>query len=151
MNSEIYIFHKLRLKYLIVTMIPSNFLMDFYIMLLNAGLEVVGVEVDEAWWTSPYAPPTFVPLLWADDTTTQDVIKCQDSALLFCYFNCGPAWRNYLEHFNGSLIVVCGPTEGSGTHSDPQPFQSLTPQWTVVDGHRVGQSHDYVAIYSRIF
>ncbi|KAF4517142.1 hypothetical protein B566_EDAN006441 [Ephemera danica] len=114
-------------------------------------MEVEGVEVDEAWWTSNYAPPTFIPLSYADSEAAQQTVASRtDSVLLFCYFNCEPAWRSYLKHFAGNMVIVCGPGKGSETHSDPQPFQPLTPEWTIVDGHRVGNSHDHIAVYVRI-
>jgi hypothetical protein len=113
-------------------------------------VRLFGVEVDRNWWTSPYAPPVFHPLHYPEEPEVQRSLKESNTALLFCYFNCEPAWREYLANFNGPLVIVCGPVEGCGTHSDPQPFQNLTPEWTVVDGAKVGNTHDAIAVYARV-
>jgi len=113
-------------------------------------IKVTGVEVDKDWWTSAYAPPVFHPLNYPDDPEVKHQLGQNNSVLLFCYFNSEPAWRDYLANFKGPLVIVCGPVDGSGTHSNPQPFQNLTPEWTVIDGAKVGDTHDSIAIYARV-
>ncbi|XP_059483625.1 uncharacterized protein LOC132201461 [Neocloeon triangulifer] len=125
-------------------------LLEWIIQCAVKELNVIGVEVDEEWWSSVYAPPVFHPLNYPNDSAVTESLLNESTALLFCYFNCEPAWMEYLAKFKGSLIIVCGPVLGSGTHSNPQPFQSLTEEWTVVDGIKIGNTHDSIAIYARI-
>ncbi|XP_065344482.1 uncharacterized protein LOC135942343 [Cloeon dipterum] len=125
-------------------------LFEWIIKTAIRGLTVLGVEVDKDWWTSAYAPPVFHQLNYPDDHEVKEALSSESTALLFCYFNCEPAWRQYLTEFKGTIVFVCGPVEGSGTHSNPQPFQPLTPEWTLIDGMKMENSHDAVALYVKV-
>ncbi|XP_067006503.1 uncharacterized protein [Anabrus simplex] len=110
------------------------------------GLQVQGLEVDRSWWESPYSPPTFIPLHYADE---DDVVCSPQTALLFCYFNNRPAFLNYVASFTGKCVVVIGPDEGSGRHTDPQPFDSQLHDmgWTVQSATKIQNTVDYIVIY----
>lgn len=60
------------------------------------GLSVVGYEVNAEWWSSKYAPPTFIPLTYADTDADTDAAPPRvppTHALMCCYFNNGKAFR----------------------------------------------------------
>ena len=76
--------------------------------------------------------------------------KCK-YALLFCYFNNGEAFREYLNHFKGDTIVIIGPAEGIRV-TDPSPLSpnfSNNDPWKLVASKEFGNQQDIIAIYSR--
>ncbi|XP_071542814.1 uncharacterized protein [Panulirus ornatus] len=56
------------------------------------GLSVIGYEVNAGWWTSKYAPPTFIPLTFVDPDAAPPYVP-PTHALMCCYFNNGDAFR----------------------------------------------------------
>ncbi|XP_069676558.1 uncharacterized protein [Periplaneta americana] len=116
------------------------------------NLEVIGVEVDRSWWESGYAPPTFLPLYYADEVQASDVITSSNSTLLFCYFNNGPAFTDYMKRYNGNCFIVIGPGEGRGTHTNPSPFNvQLEDQaaWNLVAFQEIQHTKDFITVYVR--
>ncbi|XP_068622921.1 uncharacterized protein [Battus philenor] len=117
------------------------------------GLPVSGVEVDGAWWHCKYAPPTFIPLILTtpniDDNTTNLLRDSMSTALMFCYFNNGPAFFQYISKYSGSVLVIIGPGYGKGVHTDPSPFDDLGPEWKPYKLQEIRDSNDYIAIYKR--
>lgn len=111
-----------------------------------------GVEVDGAWWRCKYAPPNFIPLLFTAPTLDKDTItllrNSDSTALLFCYFNNGPAFKDYIEHFSGKVLIIIGPGEGKGVHTDPKPFDNV-PEWTLHVSEEVGNTKDFIAVYCK--
>ncbi|CAH1996995.1 unnamed protein product [Acanthoscelides obtectus] len=76
----------------------------------STGLPLLGYEVNREWWESKYSPPTFINLKYSKqppDETTLD----PEYALVFCYFNSGQAFRDYLRVYNGRVVIIIGPGE----------------------------------------
>lgn len=114
------------------------------------GLAVIGLEVDRAWWDSPYAPPTFIPLRYVKHGDELAKLPKQH-ALLFCYFNNIEAFYDYLKVYEGRCLIIIGPTIGSGRHSKPAPFDKEFEEigWKLQTFKEIGQTKDYIAIYKR--
>ncbi|KAK4313320.1 hypothetical protein Pmani_015329 [Petrolisthes manimaculis] len=51
------------------------------------GVNVIGYEVNEEWWKSKYAPPTFIPLTFTKGTDSPPPLVPPTHALMCCYFN----------------------------------------------------------------
>ncbi|XP_063827087.1 uncharacterized protein LOC135076591 [Ostrinia nubilalis] len=117
------------------------------------GIPVSGVEIDGAWWHCKYAPPTFIPLLFTANKLERDIItllqESHNTALLFCYFNNREAFKEYLKYFSGKVVVIIGPADGKGVHTDPRPFGGISEEWTLYHSQEVRDSKDFIAIYSR--
>ncbi|PSN32352.1 hypothetical protein C0J52_21636, partial [Blattella germanica] len=111
------------------------------------GLDVIGTEVDRLWWESPYAPPKFLPLVYADETDNCNILFNEESALLFCYFNNPEAFTEYMKQYKGNCFVVIGPGEGRGTHTDPAPFDVQLQNWKLDKFQEVQHTKDFIAIY----
>ncbi|OWR53093.1 hypothetical protein KGM_204103 [Danaus plexippus plexippus] len=122
-----------------------------WMIIAATGLQVYGLEVDGAWWQSKYAPPTFIPLLFTPnklDEHARRLLQRRDTALLFCYFNNGPAFEQYLKEYLGGIVIIIGP-EGKGVHTDPKPFGDMPSDWTLDVHQEVGDTKDFIAIYRR--
>ncbi|KAG7309769.1 hypothetical protein JYU34_004269 [Plutella xylostella] len=117
------------------------------------GFPIKGIEVDGVWWQCKYAPPTFIPLLFTSPELDKDTISILQNggttALLFCYFNNRPAFENYLSVFSGNVIVIIGPGEGTGVHTDPLPFDDVSDDWALYKWQEVRSSKDFICIYIR--
>ncbi|XP_063217041.1 uncharacterized protein LOC134527926 [Bacillus rossius redtenbacheri] len=114
------------------------------------GLEVLCLEVNKAWWTSGYAVQTFLPHQYADELDAGQLCD-KHSALLFCYFNDGRAFQQYVTAHRGRCLLVIGPGEGRGTHTCPEPFDPPLDrdEWTMVASQELGNTKDFVAVYTR--
>ncbi|XP_059611739.1 uncharacterized protein LOC132258429 [Phlebotomus argentipes] len=125
----------------------------------SCGIKVSGLELDNSWWTSPYAPATFIPLHFTVTPITADFLKkCAPNdrfALIFCYFNNGLAFWDYLEHFHGDFVIIAGPKAGVGIHTDPTPYALSTENapkekaWTLKTIIDVADGLNIIAIYER--
>lgn len=113
-------------------------------------MDVIGIEVDRGWWESPYAPPIFLPLIYADETDGSGITTNKNVALLFCYFNNGPAFSEYMRQYEGNCFIVIGPGEGRGTHTQPAPF-NIQPEseftWKLEAFQEVQHTKDFIAVY----
>ncbi|KAF7270583.1 hypothetical protein GWI33_016474 [Rhynchophorus ferrugineus] len=120
-----------------------------WILQQYTGLSVVGIEVNRPWWESKYSNPSFIPLTYIDDQ--EDVNLNPSYALLFCYFNSGPDFRQYVKQYSGKMIIIIGPDEGSGRHTDPQPFSPEfgSSDWHLVRSQQVKDTGDFIAVYQR--
>ncbi|XP_022113414.2 uncharacterized protein LOC110992058 [Pieris rapae] len=114
------------------------------------GIPVRGIEVDGTWWKSKYAPATFIDFLITSpalDKETINILSNSDStAILFCYFNDGDAFRDYLKYFSGRVLIIIGSNK-HGVHTNPQPFVDVGPEWTLWDSQEVRDSQDFITIY----
>ncbi|XP_049870580.1 uncharacterized protein LOC126370002 [Pectinophora gossypiella] len=117
------------------------------------GLPVSGVEVDGVWWQCKYAPPTFIPLLLTSPALDKDIVNLlqnsHSTALLFCYFNNRPAFEEYLKHYSGDVLIIIGPGDGKGVHTDPKPFGDLDENWKLYKWQEVRSSQDFIAVYCK--
>ena len=111
---------------------------------------MTGIEVDRSWWESSYAPPVFLPLIYADEEHGSDITTDKNAALLFCYFNNGTAFSEYIRKYEGNCFIVIGPGEGRGTHTHPAPF-NITPEsdsvWKMEAFQEVQHTKDFIAVY----
>ncbi|CAH2085840.1 unnamed protein product [Euphydryas editha] len=117
------------------------------------GYPASGIEVDGAWWHCKYAPPTFITLLLTNQKLDKEIVtllgNSDRTALMFCYFNNGPAFEEYLEKFSGNVLIIIGPGDGKGVHTDPRPFGDVPDQWNLHRTQEVGSTKDYIAVYYR--
>jgi hypothetical protein len=118
---------------------------------------VNGVEIDETWWNSKYAPTPFVNLSYTNGVISENFLQSSiqsdgwNFALLFCYFNNGDAFREYLKHFKGKSIVIIGPPNHVRV-TDPSPMSPNfrnEESWTLVASRKFGKHQDLIAIYNR--
>jgi hypothetical protein len=117
---------------------------------LSLGLEVTGIEVDRGWWESSHAPPIFLPLIYADETHGNGITTNKNAALLFCYFNNGSAFSEYMRQYEGNCFIVIGPGEGRGTHTQPAPFNIQLESeftWKLEAFQEVQHTKDFIAVY----
>lgn len=117
-------------------------LLEWLISKIN-GVRVVGLELDESWWKSKWAPKPFIELKFTEHPITnqflQTCIQCDSGnefALLFCYFNNRDAFHEYVRAFDGNIIIIVGPTSRQHIVTDPNPLQphfERNDDWTMVD------------------
>ncbi|VVD00123.1 unnamed protein product [Leptidea sinapis] len=114
-------------------------------------IPVSGVEVDGSWWACKYAPPTFIELIIASpalDYNTISLLKKPTTTILFCYFNNGPAFRQYMENFNGNVVIIIGP-HSKNVYTCPEPFEDIGKEWDLHTSKEIRDSKDFIAIYVR--
>lgn len=70
--------------------------------------------------------------------------------MLFCYFNNGVAFAEYMKHYSGQLMVIIGPGYGKGVHTDPLPFDDFGEEWSLYKSQEVRNSKDYIVFYRRL-
>ncbi|GAB0097746.1 LOC108097482 [Sergentomyia squamirostris] len=131
-----------------------------WILKESCGVRVSGLELDNSWWTSAYAPATFIPLHFTQTPITEKFLKeCasgENFSLLFVYFNNGPAFWEYLEQFPGDFVLIAGPEAGAGIHTNPSPYALLSENapkvgsWLQEAKLDVGDSVNIIAIYKRV-
>lgn len=126
----------------------------------TCGVRVVGLELDQCWWKSKWAPKTFVELKFTDHPiTTRFLRACVQSdesdefALLFCYFNNRDAFQEYVRAFNGDIIIIVGPSE-QHIVTDPNPMNphfECENDWKLIDSYLFNdQLSNCMSIYRRI-
>lgn len=86
-----------------------------------------------------------------DDSTVLDT----NFALLFCYFNNRNAFQNYVDKFEGNVIIIIGPN-GKSVFTDPNPFRpnftyeyENKRKWILIDSLEIGNSKDFIVIFKR--
>ncbi|KAL1502166.1 hypothetical protein ABEB36_007352 [Hypothenemus hampei] len=118
-----------------------------WIIQTYTGLSVIGVEINEQWWKSKYSITPFIPLKYAE----KEAFACtsENYALLFCYFNNGNAFREYVRLYSGRMIIIIGPSEGAGRHSDPSPFNPDfgCENWHLGPNQEIKETNDFIAVY----
>ena len=118
--------------------------------LTSTALSVSGLEVNSGWWESKYSTPHFIPL----DYTEPGLIPTlpEDAALMFCYFNNGDCFNEYLKAFSGNVVILIGPVDGQ-RHCDPEPYflrDFNDSRWRLTATHDIrGEGRDHVAVYLR--
>ncbi|XP_045112275.1 uncharacterized protein LOC123505178 [Portunus trituberculatus] len=111
------------------------------------GLSVVGYEVNASWWTSKYAPPTFIPLTFVDQEAPPPKVP-HTHALMCCYFNNAKVFRQYVSAYEGPVLLIIGATSGD-RHTDPHPLDYVDRDtWRLTLTHRIS-THDLLAGYHR--
>ncbi|KAG8300742.1 uncharacterized protein LOC124360800 [Homalodisca vitripennis] len=112
------------------------------------GLKVVGVEVDRNWWTSSYIK-VYIPLIYQEDKQCVDILQDSDTAVMFCYFNNGHAFNEYLNKFKGPCLIIVGPK--CNRHTNPHPFHPVfeRDEWALSDYKQIQDTNDYIVVYDR--
>ncbi|XP_063907931.1 uncharacterized protein LOC135126069 [Zophobas morio] len=116
-----------------------------------SGFPVKGYEVNESWWLSKYSTPQFIKLNFPELPPTPDILE-PNYALLFCYFNDGDAFREYIRCYEGDFVFIIGPGLGAGRHTDPEPFNPNfgSPDWLLYKSQEVRDTKDFIAVYARL-
>lgn len=75
----------------------------------------------------------------------------ENYALLFCYFNNGPAFCNYIEKYEGNLIFIIGPKDGENRWTDPMPFDPKFNEygWRLISYKNLERTNDCIAVYRK--
>lgn len=124
----------------------------------SSDINVIGLELDNSWWKSPYSPKTFIELKFttSDRLTSKFLCDCVGQsadrfALLFCYFNNRNAFLDYVRAYEGKLIVIIGPINGDKIVTDPIPLNPLfeTNEWQLVGQSEMHGFDNCMAIYRR--
>ncbi|XP_055903378.1 uncharacterized protein LOC129939405 [Eupeodes corollae] len=102
-----------------------------WIIAESIGVSVYGLEVDRSWWESSYSPTSYIKLNFINEICMQPSFlqeccdtKKWDFALVFCFFNNGEAFREYLRLYHGSVVIIVGPSPEVGIHTDPAPLKA---------------------------
>lgn len=121
------------------------------LFLIIAGYDVVGVEADKSWWSSVYSPPQFLKRTIYIDNVDADIRVPSDYALLFCYFNNGRAFVDYMNNYAGQVVIVIGPDVGQNRTTDPLPFDKKFNElgWKMRNARKLDNRKDYAAVYTR--
>lgn len=111
-------------------------------------MKVTGIEVDESWWNSKYAKHKFMPLKFTKMPPNEQLL-CSNEALLFCYFNHGQAFKDYIKIYKGTVVFIIGPGPGRGTLTNPEPFSADfgTNGWELIDNQEIRDTKDFIAVY----
>ncbi|KAF5275084.1 hypothetical protein FQA39_LY07021 [Lamprigera yunnana] len=115
----------------------------------NLDYPVIGYEVNKEWWTSRYSMQQFIKVKFLVMPPSSDHLP-KDNALLFCYFNNGPAFQDYINVYKGNSVIIIGPGIGRGTHTNPDPFKpNLDKSWKLFKHQYIGETKDVIAVYTK--
>lgn len=112
----------------------------------------MGIELDGSWWSSKYSPPQFLKNVIFVENKSANFRVPRKYAMLFCYFNNGAAFRDYVRSYKGDLILVIGPT-GDNCTTDPLPYDEKFEEhgWKLTKERRLVYSNtNYITAYSKI-
>ncbi|XP_029036876.1 uncharacterized protein LOC114873100 [Osmia bicornis bicornis] len=116
-----------------------------------SGFDVIGIELDHSWWRSKYSPPLFLEnMIFVHESDTKISLP-NNYALLFCYFNNGPAFWNYIENYKGNLVFIIGPKDGENRWTDPMPFDQKFNEygWKLISYKYLERTNDCIAVYRK--
>lgn len=116
------------------------------------GLDVIGVELDRSWWCSKYSPPLFLKnIVFIRENNRNNFFLSNKYALIFCYFNNGSAFCNYMKNYTGNLIFVIGPKASENRWTDPMPFDKRFNEygWRLIEKKEMERTNDYITVYSK--
>ncbi|XP_045591794.2 uncharacterized protein, partial [Procambarus clarkii] len=114
----------------------------------TTGLSVTGYEVNCGWWSSRYAPPTFIPFTYVDPDDCPPAVP-PSHALMCCYFNNGQVFRQYVAAYKGPVLIIIGSVNGSHHHTEPHPLDYVhVHPWILTHTHHISQD-DLLACYVR--
>ncbi|XP_014597985.1 PREDICTED: uncharacterized protein LOC106783714 [Polistes canadensis] len=117
-----------------------------------SGLNITGLELDNSWWRSKYAPPLFLEnIIFINENKGKNFLVPKDHAVLFCYFNNGEAFCNYIANYEGNIIFVIGPAEDQERITDPLPFDEkfVKFNWKLLTKRPIMNFKDYIVVYTR--
>lgn len=119
--------------------------------LIILGCDVIGVEADEFWWQSKYSPPIYLNKIIFTERDNCNLVIPSDFAILFCYFNNGQAFYDYMKNYKGKFLFIIGPDDGQNRCTDPLPFDSklFNLGWKLCNARLLDNKKDFITIYSR--
>lgn len=111
---------------------------------------MIGLEVDRSWWTSKYSPPFYLDKIIFIDTEHSINIP-ENYIFLFCYFNDGEAFNNYLITYTGKILLIIGPGNGYNRCTDPLPFDTKLIKfgWKLDRSRKLDNGKDYITVYTK--
>lgn len=67
------------------------------------------------------------------------------------FFFCELALDSLKLNFSGIIVIIIGPNEEAGRHTDPQPFAPDfgSTEWCLDQFQEIKNSKDFIAIYIR--
>lgn len=106
--------------------------------------------MDSSWWNSKYSPPQFLKNIAFVENRSTNFQVPRKYAMLFCYFNNGEAFHDYMENYKGNLVLVIGP-EGDNCTTDPLPFDTKFKEynWKLIKERKLMYSNNYITVYSK--
>lgn len=122
------------------------------------GVNVIGVELDNSWWKSQYAPKTFIDLEFACEVSlSADVLSGftkrspERFALMFSYFNNRDAFLSYVRAYRGSFVIIIGPVGHVNIVTDPMPLDPMfeDDEWAQLAVMKMQGQENCMAIYKR--
>lgn len=122
-----------------------------------SDVPVVGVELKDSWWMSKFHPRIFVHMEFTQspierDFPLNDVFRGNNKALLFCYFNNAAAFNEYLNCFQPYMLILIGPKDNVGIHTDPMPLCpefSGESRFSLLDCKYLEDDLNVIAVYKR--
>ena len=111
-----------------------------------AGIEVIGYEVDRAWWQGRYGVKPFIEHIYIDEVKTRHVPE--GSVLMTCYFHSWQCWNQYLAEFRGDIVIVIGPHTNDHL-TFPEPRHMLSDPRFVLESQRDIAGGDKIVILRR--
>ncbi|XP_055851425.1 uncharacterized protein LOC129915774 [Episyrphus balteatus] len=123
----------------------------------SIGAAVYGLEVDRSWWESSYSPISYIKLNFINDVHMDPCFlqeccdtKDWDFGMVFCYFNNGKAFHDYLRLYKGSVVIIIGPAPGVGIHTDPPPLKAdfCDSGWKMLKYFNISKD-DIISFYTK--
>ncbi|XP_043230020.1 translation initiation factor IF-2-like isoform X2 [Amphibalanus amphitrite] len=111
-----------------------------------SGIEVIGYEVDRAWWQGRYGVKPFIEHIYIDEVKTRHVPA--GSVLMTCYFHSWECWNQYLAEFRGDIVIVIGPDTNDHV-TFPEPRHLLSDPRFVLESQRDIAGGDKIVIMRR--
>lgn len=108
---------------------------------------------------SKYHPRIFIPVEFTNSPIEEDfgrelsLFQGDAKCLFFCYFNNSSAFNEYLKCFKAKFVIVVGPKDNAGVHTDPMPmspeFNENGDQWMYLDCRYLKDNLNVIAVYCR--
>lgn len=115
-------------------------------------IPVIGVEVDQLWWESRYSPAFYLENVMFIGKTNSLIDIPDNYGILFCYFNNGPAFEDYINNYHGKIVLIIGPIEGQNRSTNPLPSDVIKLKsfgWKLNKIRKLDNNKDCIAVYIR--
>ncbi|XP_063987193.1 uncharacterized protein LOC135167676 [Diachasmimorpha longicaudata] len=114
--------------------------------------EVIGVEADKCWWQSKYSPTMYLNKIMFVTEANSTVDIPSNYAMLFCYFNDGDAFYDYMKNYSGRVIFIIGPDKNQNRCTDPLPFDGKLNElgWRLSRARKLDNEKDFFTVYVRL-
>lgn len=113
--------------------------------------------MDVGWWTSRFHPTIFIPIEFTNSPIDKDFpsrgcFRGYHPVLLFCYFNNSKAFNEYLKVFQADTLILIGPKDNVGIHTDPLPLSPSfdhPSEWTFENCKYLEDDVNVICMYKR--